>query len=153
MLITTSNNFKSISYGLYNFEIDLSWLNGIEYTFKNELHYRSYQEYYGKPVQIVNILQINNKMRNSTTPIFNSKTKLNGEIISPMERTVKILCGFENGEKIKPIYLKREENTDECSNLFKTIDGCHRIHCSIIYGFKSIPAVIYQEGECHPVSD
>jgi hypothetical protein len=147
MQIMSGQSKKRYIYGLYDFEIDPNWIAALDYTFANEKHYRSYQEFDAKPVQIVNITQINHKMRDAGTPIFNEKKELTAK-----ERTVKILCGFDNGEKIKPVFLYREQGVDECTNLFKLCNGCHRVHCSIVYGFKCVPAVIYQEGELPPIS-
>jgi hypothetical protein len=147
MIITTESKYKTISYGVYEFDIEEAWITPLEYKFKHEENYRSFTEYKEKIVQIVSILQIDNKIRNNNIPIFNDGENDESEIKTAKERVLSIFSGFENGEKIKPIVLYRKQNISECINLFKLTDGCHRLHCSIAYGFKKIPAIIYKESE------
>lgn len=145
MLIIQDNPTKLIKYGLFNFEIDSSWIEILEYKYKDDLHFKSYQEFKDKPVQIVAISQINYKIRKDGTPIFKDGKNNEGMMLTAKERVFNIFSGFENGEKIRPIVLYRQDNVDECVNLFECYDGCHRLHCSIVYGFKMIPAIIYKK--------
>jgi hypothetical protein len=150
MLIIQDNATRRIKYGLFNFEIDSSWIEAIEYKNKDNLHYKSYQEFKEKPVQIVPISQINYKIRKDGTPIFKDGENDEGMALTAKERVMNILAGFENGEKIKPAILYRQDNVDECVNLFECYAGCHRLHCSIIYGFKMIPSVIFPKKDLFP---
>jgi hypothetical protein len=117
MLIIQDNATRRIKYGLFNFEIDSSWIEAIEYKNKDNLHYKSYQEFKEKPVQIVPISQINYKIRKDGTPIFKDGENDEGMALTAKERVMNILAGFENGEKIKPAILYRQDNVDECVNL------------------------------------
>jgi len=142
MMISINNTNKQISLGLYNFDIDPSWLDILEYKYSNEANYRSYQEFKEKPVQVISILQINHKTRKDGIPIFNDGENEEGELLTAKERVFNIFAGFDNGEKIKPVILYRGNNINECMNVFNLYAGCHRLHCSIAYGFKMIPAII-----------
>jgi hypothetical protein len=150
MIITTDSNFKTITCGLFKFEIDPSWINGLKYKFTNEGHYRSYQEYKELPVQIVPISQISHKIRDEKTPIFKDGADDEYKELSAKDRVLRIFSGFENGDKIKPVEIYREKNMNECMNFFKMIAGCHRLHCSIAYGFKMIPAIIHRARDLFP---
>ncbi len=99
MIISINNTNKRISFGLYNFDIDSSWLDIIEYKYNNETNYRSYQEFKEKPVQIISILQINYKIRKDGIPIFNDGENEEGELLTAKERVLNIFAGFDNGEK------------------------------------------------------
>ena len=145
MIISVNNINKQISFGLYNFNIDSSWTDILEYKYNNETNYRSYQEFSGQLVQIIPILQIDYKIRKAGVPIFNNGENEEGEMLTAKERTLNIFAGFDNGEKIKPVILYRKANIDKCINLFNLYAGCHRLHCSIVYGFKMIPAIIYRK--------
>jgi len=147
MEISIKFSKQNISYGLYDFDVDYSWISHLKGNFKNQEYYRSYQEFNGKLVQIVSILQIHHKIRTGAIPIFNDGENDEGILLTAKERVFNILAGFENGEKIKPVILYRHDNTDECINLFKLFAGCHRLHCSLIYGYKKIPAIICRKNE------
>jgi hypothetical protein len=146
MKIFIEDEKKVISFGLFNFKIDKSWLDGVEYKYNSEESYRcSNHEYKGKIVQIVSILQINPKIRTDGSPIFKDGENDEGRSLTAKERVLSILSGYDTGEKIRPVILYRQENTDECVNLFEMYAGCHRLHCSILYGYKKIPAIIYDK--------
>ena len=145
MIISINNTNKQISFGLYSFDINSSWLDILEYKYNNETNYRSYREFEGKPVQIISILQISHKIRKDGISIFNDGENEEGESLTAKERVLNIFAGFDNGEKIKPVILYRRNNVDECINLFNLHAGCHRLHCSVAYGFKMIPAIIYRK--------
>lgn len=145
MQIIQSNPAMHFSYGLFEFDMPSDWISQLDKTYSTDRHYQSYQEYADKLVRTIPITQINHKIRNPGTPIFHDK-----EGMTARERTVRILCGFENREKIIPVFVRRISR-DENVNLFNMIDGCHRLHASIAYGFKFIPAIIFGPDELTPV--
>ena len=138
----------NISYGLFNFDIDSDILESVEFKYKNEDHYKSYKEYDGKPVQIIPILQIHHIVRSKNIPILKDGENDEGKFLTARERVVNILTGFDEGQNIKPIKLYNYENADESISMFKLSAGCHRLHCSILYGFRSIPATVYEKKDC-----
>jgi hypothetical protein len=147
-LITNLSKYHKISYGVYDFEIESDIIEKVNFAYKDETHYKSFQEFEGNSVQIIPISQINHKIRKNNTPLFNDGINEEGEQLTAKERVLNILSGFDNGQKIKPVKLYREDGVDKCVNLFKMAAGCHRLHCSIAYGFSSIPAVICRKEDC-----
>jgi hypothetical protein len=137
----------NIKFGSYDFEIETDYLRILEYKNKSEEHYRSFTLFKEKLVLAIPITQINHKIRKDKTEIFKDGENAEGLLLTKKERIMNIFSGFENGINMKPIILYREEKTEEFMNFFELYDGCHRLHCSIAYGFKSIPAIIYKKEE------
>lgn len=137
-----NSSYCRIKYGLFDFEIDNEIYDTLEFSFSEDEHYKSCDQLDGLPVSIIPITQINHKIRGNGIPIFNDGIDENtGEPLTGKERALRILSGFETGDKLPPIILYRN-GVDEWINFFHLKDGCHRLHCSIVYGFKNIPAII-----------
>ena len=138
-----------IKYGLFDFPFYNEIYNMLEFVNSSDEHYKSCDQFNGLPVIIVPITQITHKIRKDGVPIFNDGIDENtGESLTGKERALRILSGFENGEKLPPIILYRK-GVDEWINFFHLKDGCHRLHCSIAYGYKKIPAIIGEHvGRC-----
>ena len=145
MQMIQSNPITHFSYGLFEFDMLTEWISQLDKIYSTDRHYQCYQEYADKHVCVIPITQIDHKIRTPGTPIFHDK-----EGMTARERTVRILCGFDNREKIIPVFVRRI-SSDENVNLFTMIDGCHRLHASIAFGFKYIPAIIFRQGELTPV--
>ena len=140
-LVPRYNFDMEIKVGEYHFSINSEWIfeSGLVPFSKTKNHY-SYKldrDQTG-PVIIVNYIDIDPRIRGKGTPIFKTG-KVNGKLVSAKERVLNILTAIEQDTPLAPVEICESANGHY---KYKLYHGCHRLHLSILAGFKSIPAVL-----------
>lgn len=131
----------NIEAGAYRFYINSEWVveSGLKPFSKTNDHYlyKLYQAQAG-PVIIVNYNDIDPNIRGKDTPIFKNGI-VDGKLLLAKERVLSILTAIEQGTALPPVEIRVAGNGPY---RFKLHHGCHRLHLSILAGFKSIPAIL-----------
>ena len=130
-----------IETGAYLFFINSEWVteSGLKPFSKTADHYlyKLNQDQTG-PVIIVNHNDIDPNIRGKDIPIFKNGI-VDGMSVSAKERVLNILIAIEQNTELAPVEIRNAENGPY---KYKLHHGCHRLHLSILAGFKSIPAIL-----------
>ncbi len=130
-----------IEAGTYHFFINSEWVaeSGLKPFSKTADHY-SYkldQDQTG-PVIIVNHSDIDPNIRGKDTPVFKNGI-VDGKSVVARKRVLSILTAIDQDAALPPVEIREAGNWPY---RFKLHNGCHRLHLSILAGFRSIPAVL-----------
>lgn len=130
-----------IERGAYRFFIPSEWVteSGLEPFSKitNHYLYKLKQNQTG-PVIIVDHNDIDPNIRGKDVPIFKNGI-VDGKLVSAKERVLNILTVIEQNTELAPIEIRKVANGPY---KYKLHHGCHRLHLSILAGFKSIPTIL-----------
>ncbi len=128
----------NIEAGEYRFYINSEWVveSGLKPFSKTNDHYL-YQAQTG-PIIIVNYNDIDPNVRGKDTPILKNGI-VDRKLLLAKERVLSILSAIEQGTALPPVEIRVAGNGPY---RFKLHHGCHRLHLSILAGFKSIPAIL-----------
>ena len=130
-----------IETGVYRFSINPEWIaeSGLKPFSKTTDHYlyKLNQSQTG-PVIIVNYNDVDPNIRGKAIPIF-KEGKVDGELVPAKKRVLDILTAIEQETALPPIEIRETENGPY---KYKLHHGCHRLHLSILAGFKAIPAIL-----------
>ncbi len=130
-----------VEIGAYRFFINLEWIaeSGLKPFSKTADHYlyKLNQDQTG-PVIIVNHNDIDPNIRGKDTQIFKNG-KVDGKSVPAKERVLNILTAIEQDTSLPPVEIRESVNGPY---RFKLHHGSHRLHLSILAGFKSIPAIL-----------
>lgn len=130
-----------IEVGAYRFCINSEWVadSGLKPFSKTADHYfyKLSKDQTGQVI-IVNHNDIDPNIRGKDTPIFKNG-KVEGRSVPAKKRVLSILTVIEQDKTLPPVEIRKAENGPY---RFKLHHGCHRLHLSILAGFKSIPAIL-----------
>lgn len=124
----------------YAFELEDSWVNeaGFDPSIIDAQHYEAEaKKSEGKEIFLINISDINPKIRGEGIPIFNDG-EVEGVFKTARERTVSILKAIMSNSTLAPVEVVNSQ-VEEFK--YKLVHGSHRLHCSIAAGFMQITAV------------
>ena len=130
-----------IKVGDYNFSINTDWVteSGLVPFSKTTDHYL-YETDQGQsqPIILIKHNDIDPNIRGENVPIFKDG-KVNGESVKAKQRVLNILNAIVQEITLPPIEVRKLVGEPYRYNLHH---GCHRLHLSILAGFKTIPAII-----------
>lgn len=125
----------------FNFSINTDWVteSGLEPLSKTTEHYL-YETFQGQspPVILIKHHDIDPNIRGENVPIFKDGS-VKGELVKAKQRVLNILNAIVNETVLPPIEVIKLEGKPY---KYKLHHGCHRLHLSILAGFKTIPAII-----------
>ena len=129
-----------IEVGAYHFNINSDWIAeaGIKPFSEVTDHYFFKQpKNLTEHIVIVNLNDIDPNIRGKDIPIFKAG-KVNGKLVPAKKRVLDILSAIEKKTALPPVEITE---AIKGQYKYKLHNGCHRVHLSILAGFKTIPAI------------
>jgi hypothetical protein len=130
-----------INEGDFNFSINTDWIteSGLVPFSKTKEHYLYEREQgQSQPIILINHNDIDPNIRGKNVPIFKDGY-VNGKWVIAKQRVLDILNAIVQDTTLPPIeVIELVDNQYR----YKLHHGCHRLHLSILAGFKTIPAIV-----------